>query len=65
LKTYAKNIKKEVISVVDSFFSFLTTFDERRTQNMLALILDIRFNSLRLIYSFIGREHGVAMVGTY
>jgi hypothetical protein len=65
LRTFAKNIKKEVISVVDSFLSFLTTYDERRTQNMLALMLDIRFNSLRLIYSFIGCEHGVAIVRTY
>lgn len=64
MKTFANNIKKEVISVVDFFLSFLTTYDERRSQNMLALMLDIRFNVLRLIYSFIGREHGVAIVGT-
>ncbi len=64
MKTFANNIKKEVISVVDFFLSFLTTYDERRTQNMLALMLDIRFNGLRLISSFIGREHGVAIVGT-
>jgi hypothetical protein len=66
LRTFAKNIKKEVISVVDSFLSFSTTYDERRTQNMLALKLHTRFNSLRLISSsFIGCEHGVAIVGTY
>jgi hypothetical protein len=65
LRTFAKNIKKEVISVVDSFLSFLTTYDERRTQNKLALMLDTRFNSLRLISSFISHEHGVAIIGTY
>ncbi len=41
LETFAKNIKK-VIKVIDSFFCFLTRYNERRAHNMLALMLDPR-----------------------
>jgi hypothetical protein len=32
---------------------------------MLALMLDPRFESLKLISSFIGHEHGVAIINKY
>ncbi len=32
---------------------------------MLALMLDPRFESLKLIYYFIGHEHGVAIINKY
>jgi len=41
LETFAKNITK-VIKVIDSFFCFLTRYNEIRTHNMLALMLDPR-----------------------
>jgi hypothetical protein len=61
--TFAKSIiKKEIIKVIDFFLSFLTRYNEKKTHNMLALMLDPRFKNLRLIFSFIGHEHGVAIV---
>jgi hypothetical protein len=39
----ASNIRKEVCRVLDSFLSFLKKFDERKTHNMLVLMLDSRF----------------------
>ncbi len=54
----APNIKKEVCGVLDSFLSFLKKFDKRKTHNMLALMLDPRFNSLCLMFSFIDRDQG-------
>jgi hypothetical protein len=39
----ASNIRKKVCEVLDSFLSFLKNFDERKTHNMLALLLDSRF----------------------
>jgi len=65
LGTFAKNIKKEVIGVIDFFLTFLTKYNERRMHNMLALLLDPKFKSLKLIYSFIGCEHRVAIIKEY
>jgi hypothetical protein len=52
----ASNIRKEVCGVLDSLFSFLKKFDERKSHNMLILMLDLRFKSLSLMSSFIGHD---------
>jgi hypothetical protein len=63
LGTFANNIiKKEIIKVIDFFLSFLTRYNEKRTHNLLALMLDPKFKNLRLIFYFIGHEHRVAIV---
>jgi hypothetical protein len=50
LGTFVKNIKKEVNHwVINYFLSFLTSYDERRAHNMLTLMLDSRFKTLKLI----------------
>jgi hypothetical protein len=41
------NEREEVCEIIDSFLSFLTKYDERRTHSMLSLMLDPRFKSLR------------------
>jgi hypothetical protein len=61
----ASNIRKEVCGVFDSFISFLKKFEERKTHNVLVLMLDPRFNSLCLMSSFIGHDQGVAIVEQY
>lgn len=38
LVSLARNIKKEVCKFIDSFFSFLTRYDEKGTHNMLVLM---------------------------
>jgi hypothetical protein len=43
LTSLASNIRKEVCGVSNSFLSFLKKFDERKTHNMLVLMLDSRF----------------------
>jgi len=65
LETFAKNIKKEFIMVINSFLSFLKRYNKRKTHNLLDLMLNPRFKSLRLIYSFIGHEHRVTIVEKY
>ncbi len=40
------NIRKEVCGVLDSFLSFLTKYKNKKTPNMISLILDPRFKSL-------------------
>jgi hypothetical protein len=54
LGTFAMKMKKEVCGVVNYFFSFLTKYDENKVHNMLPLMLNARFKSLKLISFFIG-----------
>ncbi len=58
LEIFAKNMKKEAIGVIDYFFSFLTKEErkesmiKKNTHNMLALMLDSRFESFKLIFFY-------------
>jgi hypothetical protein len=61
----ASNIIREVINVLDSFLSFLKVYDKRKIHNMIFLMLNPRYKSLRIISSFVGREQGVALVEKY
>jgi hypothetical protein len=45
LALLACNIRKEVCVVLDSFLSFLRTYEEKNTHNMVFLILDPRFKN--------------------
>lgn len=44
----AKNMKKEVIGVIEFFLYFLTRYNEKKTHNMSALMLDSNFKILKL-----------------
>jgi hypothetical protein len=60
------NIRKEVCGVLNIFLSFLKKFDERKTHNMLTIILlDPRFKSFHLVSSFIGCDQGVSIIEQY
>jgi hypothetical protein len=61
----ASKIKKEVCGVLDSFHFDLKKFDERKTHNILALMLDSRFKNLCSMSSFIGHDQGIAIVEQY
>jgi hypothetical protein len=62
---FASNIKRKVCGALDSFLYFLRKFEERKAQNMLSLMLDPRFKSLRLVSYPIGKEEGVSIVNEY
>jgi hypothetical protein len=47
----ASNIRK-VCGILNILLSFLKKIDERKTHNMLVLMLDLRFKSLWLVSSF-------------
>jgi hypothetical protein len=64
LNFFAKNIKK-INWVIDYFLCFLLKHDEKRIHNLLTLMLDFKFKSLRLIFSFINHEHEVAIIKQY
>jgi hypothetical protein len=50
----ASNIRKEVCGILDNFLSFLKKIGERKTHNMLTLVLNPRFKNLCLTSLFIG-----------
>ncbi len=59
------NIRREVINMLDFFLSFLKVYDKRKTHNMISLMLDCRYKNLHIIFSFVGREQGVALGEEY
>jgi len=59
------NIRREVINVLDFFLSFFKKYENRKVHNMISLMLDPRFKSLRIVFSFVGREQGVVLVEKY
>ncbi len=65
LTTLASNIKSKVFGVLDSFLSFLRTYEEKKTHNMLFLMFDPRFKSLHLVSSYVGKEQRMFIVEQY
>ncbi len=62
LTTLAYNINLKVFGVLDSFFSFLKTYEEKKTHNMLFLMLDPRLKSLHFVSSYVDKEQRVFIV---
>jgi len=50
---------------LDFFLSFLKKYEKRKAHNMLSLMLDPRFKTLRIMSSFIGCEQVKAIVEEY
>ncbi len=48
--------------MIDSFLSFLLKYDDKRIHDLLTLMLNLKFKSLKLICSFIGHEHEVVII---
>jgi hypothetical protein len=61
----AFNIRKEVINVLNTFLSFLKKYENKKAHNMISLMLDPKFKSLHIIFSFVGREQGVTLIEEY
>jgi hypothetical protein len=49
----AFNIRKDVINVLDSFFSFFKVYDKRKAHNMISLMLNLRYINLSILFSFV------------
>jgi hypothetical protein len=64
LSCLAFNINKEVVQILDSFFSFLKKYEERKAHNFFKM-LDPRFKTFCLVSSFIDCEQGKAIVEEY
>jgi hypothetical protein len=65
LSLLASNIKREVCGILDGFLSFLNKYETNKTYNMLSLMLEPRFKSLRLVSSLIGQKQAISIVEEY
>jgi len=50
---FAFNTRKQVCAILDCFLSFLKKYENKKTHNMLILMLNPRFESFKLVASFI------------
>jgi len=62
LNLLTSNIQREVYNVLGAFLSFKKKFDEKKTQNMFALMLDMSYKNLRIVSTFVNKELGVVVV---
>jgi ATP-dependent protease Clp ATPase subunit len=65
LSLLASNIRREICGILNIFLSFQKKYEGNKARNMLSLMLDPRFKSLRLVSSFIGRKQVVSIVEDY
>jgi hypothetical protein len=54
LSLLAFNIRREACGVLDGFVSFVNKYEKNKTHNMLSLMLNSKFKSLRLVSFVIG-----------
>jgi hypothetical protein len=52
----------EVVKVIKLFLKILKTFDFRQVCNVLALLLNPWFKSLRVVKSFVGHENAICLI---
>jgi hypothetical protein len=64
LSCLASNIKKKVVKVLDSYFSFSNKY-EKKSHNMFLLLLDPMLKTFYLVSSLIAHEQGKAIVEEY
>ncbi len=65
LSLLTSNIKREVCGVLDGFLLFFKNYEKNQTHNMLSLMLNPRFKSLRLVSFLIGQKHVVSIMEEY
>ncbi len=54
LISFQRKMREEVVKVLKYFFKFLNFFDVDEVCNMLAIMLDPRFRSLRVVENLVG-----------
>ncbi len=65
LKELKVHMKQQILEVLLPFISFLHAYDRKRGHNMLALMFNPRFKSMKLITIFLGRENAIVIVAEY
>jgi hypothetical protein len=58
LSLFITNIKKKVCDVLESFHSFSRKYKEKKTHNMLCLIIDPKLKNLHLVFLLLAMKKG-------
>jgi hypothetical protein len=58
-------MKKEMVTVLNAFFSFMVTFQEHKAHNILSMMLDPCYKGLRLVIQYVGRNKTMQIGGEY
>jgi hypothetical protein len=58
-------MKRQVLEVLLPFISFMHCFQKMKGHNMLVLMLDPRYKSMRLVIIFLGREVATTLMAYY
>jgi hypothetical protein len=53
---FQNNVQVEVVKVIKPFLQFLQAYDSHQMHNMFALMLDLKFKSLKVVENYVG--HG-------
>ncbi len=65
LKILKVHMLKQVIVILEPFFSFMLFFQPHEIHRMLAFMLDPRYKELRLVIDYVGKEWALRIVGEY
>ncbi len=65
LKEFEVRMKLHILEVFLPLIFFLYAYDRKKGHNMLALMLDPRFKSMKLITIFLGHENVVVIIVEY
>jgi hypothetical protein len=57
-----KNMQHGVVKVIKPFLEFLKAFDSQQVRNMLALMMDPHFKSLRIVENFVGHGNAIHLM---
>ncbi len=55
----------QVIAILESFFSFMLSFQPSKVHNMLAFMLDPQYKGLGLVIWYVGKQMALHIVGEY
>jgi len=62
LSLFTSNIRRKVCVVLDSFLSYFKKIEKKKVHNILYLMIDSKFKSPCLVFSFVGQEEDINIV---
>jgi hypothetical protein len=65
LEEFTVFMKHQMLNVLHLFFSFLHKFDKKKCQNILALMLDLKFKSMHIVINYLGHVNVFILVVQY
>jgi hypothetical protein len=58
-------MKKQVVTTLNAFFSFIVTFQEHKAHNILNMMLEPCYKGLRLVIQYVGKNKTMQIIREY